>query len=343
LRAIDPRGEFGKDFTMSATNTSAADATALAPGSLEFYAHAQPDKVAIVDKTMSLTWRQWNDQADRLAAVLAARGIKPGDRVAVRMRTRAEWFVAYHAISKLGASQIGLNWRLTAPESEYILSDSQTRALIFDDEDGDALYDAWKKVGIETVIPLAPLKRPGVATLYDLIEGASNAPAVVAKTRAPLILYTSGTTGKPKGAFPDPSLLMSRIKEVMEYRADVEAAIPVHPGARCLATLPMHHGAGPGSTFPSLALGGVAFLMDRFEPEEALSLIQRERITHWTAVPTMLHRVRALPEEILSRYDVSSIRALTLGASAVPHALKRWAISYFGSHCLYEGYGSSET
>jgi long-chain acyl-CoA synthetase len=109
-----------------------------------------------------------------------------------------------------------------------------------------------------------------------------------------------------------------------------------------MLTMPLHHGAGPAVARACHAVGGTVYLLRKFDAEEALRIISEHRITHWTAVPTMLLRIAALPADTLRRYDVSSIKAINVGAAPVPYALKEWTISYFGDHRLHEGYGATE-
>jgi long-chain acyl-CoA synthetase len=109
-----------------------------------------------------------------------------------------------------------------------------------------------------------------------------------------------------------------------------------------LVTMPMHHGAGPAQLWGALRSGRKCISMRRFEPEHALQLIDRYKITDWNAVPTMLKRIAGLPKETLAKYDVSSIRHLSVGAAPVPYSLKEWVFGYFGENCLTEGYGSTE-
>jgi long-chain acyl-CoA synthetase len=129
---------------------------------------------------------------------------------------------------------------------------------------------------------------------------------------------------------------------MLEYQQSVAGSRPQVRGDIQLITLPMHHGAGPGSLWGSQGRGNTVVLLRRFDPEEALRLIERHKVTVWTGVPTMYKRIAGLPPEVLTRYDVSSIRMLGVGAAPVPYALKEWIIGYFGER-LAEGYGATET
>ncbi len=107
-------------------------------------------------------------------------------------------------------------------------------------------------------------------------------------------------------------------------------------------SLPVHHGAGAAAATGACASGGTAVLLDPYDPEEALRLIDRHKVQMWIGVPTMLLRIQALPEDVVDRYDVSSIEALTVGAAPVPQSLKQWIVDRMGP-VLWEGYGTSES
>ncbi|MFI0356019.1 class I adenylate-forming enzyme family protein [Actinomadura sp. 9N407] len=289
-----------------------------------------------------LTHRQWRERADRLASALDARGVAKGDRVAVRMRNRLEWLVVSLALGKLGAVQVALNYRLAPPETEHILRDCDVRAAVADDDDLAPLAAAWEHLGLRTVVGVGTgAAVPGVERLADLLaeEPAREWPG---EHFAPLIIYSSGTTGAPKGAplggwntRPDP-------KVFREYLSSVgfDGATGGR-GNRTMVTLPMHHGAGPAAVRTALRTGGTAFLLRRFDAEAALALIERHAITHWASVPTMLQRIMTLPGPVLRRYDVSSLRYLSTGAAPVPHGLKDAVLEHFGE-ILHEGYGCTE-
>ncbi|MHB8530179.1 MAG: class I adenylate-forming enzyme family protein [Caulobacteraceae bacterium] len=313
------------------------------PGSLEHWAREQPGEPALIEADRMVTWKAWNEEADRLAHGLGQLGLKAGDVLVTRMQIRPEWPITSAAAAKLGCRILGLNWRLTPSETRYVLSNSGAHAIICDDADPTALAPAFEGLDLKFAISIDALAE-GFAPYASVIAAAPPQP-MFAQGNPPLILYTSGTTGLPKGVArvgrgdrDDPATR----REMQEYQQSVAASRPQVRGDVQMITLPMHHGAGPAVVWGSQARGNTMVLLRRFDPEEALRLIERHRVTVWSGVPTMYKRIAALPPDVLARYDVSSIRSLGVGAAPVPYSLKEWIIGHFGP-CLAEGYGVTET
>jgi long-chain acyl-CoA synthetase len=306
-------------------------------GTPEQWASEKPDAVAVVKGPRELTYRDWNDQANRVAEGLARLGLVAGDRIGMRFRLDLPWFIVQRALQKLGVQQVAVNWKLTPSEAVYILQDSGAKGLVCDDQDASA----WVDLDVGILVTVGQQADGGGTRLEDLID--HNEPVERFGPRRPnLVLYTSGTTGKPKGVAPRSNTANIDIDRLMRYGASVGDVPPYPPGAIVLLTLPTHHGAGPGVAMGTCTKGGTVVLLDPFDPEEALRLIERHRVQVWTAVPTMLLRVQSLPEETLDRYDLSSLLSLTLGAAPVPKSLKDWVIGRLGPSVLWETYGCSE-
>lgn len=312
-------------------------------GSVEHWARETPNARAIVEGDRILTWCALNEQADRVAHGLRALGVEPGDIVVTRLQIRTEWPVISAALGKLGCRLLGLNWRLTPAETKYVLSNSGARVVICDDPNPMALTPAFEGLAIKLAISL-DAEAPGFVRYAELLD-RGDGEALFAKATPPLIIYTSGTTGLPKGVVMGQAAIgasEAALKEMMEYMRSVGESRPMLPGDVVLVTMPMHHGAGPGIVWGTQRLGNLMIMLRRFDPEETLKLIDKHRVTFWTGVPTMYKRIAGLPRETLANYDVSSIRALGVGAAPVPYSLKEWIISHFGN-CLAEGYGATET
>jgi long-chain acyl-CoA synthetase len=307
------------------------------PNLPEYWASHSPDHPAIVDGDQVLTYGEWNDLANRLADSLDELGLT-SPRVCVRTRIRKEWFVIYLALGKLGWEQVSLNWRLTTRETREILADSKPGAFFFDDTDPAPLISACADPSIRLISVTTPVSN---AEEYTALVAKPDPTQRLSNKRKTLITYSSGTTGKPKGVRKEQPTDEAGRKRASEWAgsADVKGTRGEN---RTLQTLPLHHGAGPRSSRLCHRAGGTLYLLDPFDPVRALEIIDRERITHWKTVPTMLQRVRALPAETLSSFDVSSIVSVSTGAAPTPLPLRRWVASYFGP-VLSVGYGMSET
>jgi long-chain acyl-CoA synthetase len=312
------------------------------PGSLEFWARERPDAVGLIEGERVLSWKQLNDEADRVAHGLRRLGLAAGDVLVTRMQIRAEWPILSAAAGKLGCRLLGLNWRLTPDETRYVLSNSGADALVCDDEDPAALRPAFEGLGLKFAVSI-DTPAEGFVPYAALAAEPAEEP-LFAAANPPLILYTSGTTGLPKGVVmgggrqPTPEFL----QQMREYQQSVAGGRGPAPGDVVMIVLPMHHGAGPGSVWGATARGATMVFLRRFDPEEALRLIEKHRVNAWTGVPTMYKRIAALPPAVAARYDVSSIRSLGVGAAPVPYSLKEWIIGHFGP-VLSEGYGTTET
>jgi long-chain acyl-CoA synthetase len=283
-----------------------------------------------------LTYGDWNAQADRVAEGLAALGLEPGDRLGMRFRLCLEWFIVQRALQKLGVAQVAVNWRLTPDEARYILRDSGARGLACTDPDPTG----WSAQGLDLLVTVGQEPGgPGVR-LEELLATPEPTPRF-GPLRPLMILYTSGTTGAPRGVPPhDPS--RGDLQRLLRYSQSLEGVPPQAEGGVCLLTLPVHHGAGPQAATAACAAGGTVVLLDPYDAAEALRLIEQHRVEVWSSVPTMLLRLQNLPDDIFRSYDLSSIKAIGTGAAPVPQSLKEWIVEQFGAGVLWEAYGATE-
>jgi long-chain acyl-CoA synthetase len=301
----------------------------------EYWAERTPDFPAAVDGDEVLTYAQWNDQANRLADALQR--FAPGaERACVRLHQSLDWFVIQLALNKARCEHIAVNWRLTPPEVAGILADADAAIFFFDDQDPRSLVDECANAGVRLVSLRG--SDPRATELSALI--AAGKPVPVMSEFLPMVTYSSGTTGTPKGTRPHPARDEEHRKQITEFTASSRVARPPQRG-RTLLTLPLHHGIGPKSVRTCHEAGGTVYLLDRYDPVRALEIIAGRRITHWKSVPAMLARMRVLPPEVLARFDVTSMRAISVGSAPTPWTLKEWVLDYFGP-VLHEGYGASE-
>ncbi|MGY2812080.1 class I adenylate-forming enzyme family protein [Bradyrhizobium sp. USDA 4506] len=317
-----------------------SDLKTAALNTLEYWAHENPDAIGLIDGDCYLTYAEWNEAANRVAEGLARLGVQSGDIVVLRTQIRREWAILASALAKSGCSLLGLNWRLTPGEVEYVLDNSGAAVFICDDADPTRLQPIFAGLNIKVAVSI-DTSADGFVSFRELM--ASPPVPRFSAGDPSLIIYTSGTTGLPKGVVAKSRESIKSDREVAEYVQEVAASRGAIAGDVVLITLPMHHGAGPTELWNALRLGNRIVLLRRFDPKTTLALIDKHKVTAWFGVPTMYKRIAALGRSELEKYDVSFIRALSIGAAPVPIILKEWIDGYFGHGKLRERYGATET
>ncbi len=297
-------------------------------------ARERPEHPAILHGTRVLSYGELDRAARGVAASLRERGIGTGSSVAILVPNVPEFTIAYFGILYAGATVVPLNVLLTAPEVTYHLEDSQAKLLV-----AHPLFAAPAKEGAAAArVPViwAGGDVPGEANLASLAE-ARPLPAL-AQTReddTAVILYTSGTTGKPKGAELTHSNLTLNCTVVLSR------LLPADASDIALATLPLFHSFGQTVIQNgSIARGGTLTLLPRFSPAEAFDIIQRDGVTIFAGVPTMYFALLHHPGG--EKYDVSSLRFCLTGGAPMPVEVMRAFEERYRVKIL-EGFGLSET
>ncbi len=289
-------------------------------------------------------------------ALIERFGIAKGDRVAIAMRNFPEWAVAFWAAAAIGAIVVPLNAWMTGPELEYCLADSGAALLIVDEERADRLLPHLAKLALKAVIVV----RAGEALPEDLLryEEVIGRPAADA-TLPPValdpeddatIFYTSGTTGKPKGALGTHrnictnllSIAIGQARARLRRGEKLPGPDEVVPKKAYLLSVPFFHATGCHSVLcANLFSGNKIVLMYRWDPERAMMLIERERITGFGGVPSMAWQVLESPA--FGRYDLSSVESISYGgAPAAPELVARIKEKFPAVHAG-NGYGLTET
>ena len=269
-------------------------------------------------------------------------GIVKGDRVAIGMRNYPEWVISYTAIVSIGAIAVSLNAWWTADELDYALEDSGASVLIADRERVERSRDACKRLGVRTI----GVRGAGGEDVdpWDLPLGAALPDVVVSPDDDATILYTSGTTGRPKGAV---STHRAVVQAMMAFgcRAAVDAlrnprsGPPKHPTCYILI-VPLFHVTGALVMLSTLAGGMKMVVMYKWDPLEALRLIEQEKVTHFVGVPTQSWDL--LECQQFGDYDTSSLVSIGGGgAPSPPELVKRVENSFVGRPNI--GYGMTET
>jgi len=289
-----------------------------------------PDRAAVRLDGLALTYRELDERSARVAGLLAARGVEPGDRVGLMLPNVAEFPMLYYGVLRAGAVVVPMNPLLKAREVEYYLGDSAAR-LIF----------AWQAVATEAAkgAEAAGTAFVGVAPaeLDRMLRDHASVTAVTSRADddTAVILYTSGTTGTPKGA------------ELTHANLSRNAAVSattlfrLEPDDVVMGCLPLFHSFGQTCGLnAAVASGACLTLLPRFDPGKALELIQRDRVTVFEGVPTMY--VAMLNHPRRGEEDTSSLRVCVSGGAALPVEVLRGFEERMGCIIL-EGYGLSET
>ncbi len=301
-----------------------------------------PEKLGWQDKFKEFTFKQWNDRSCRLANGLKDLGVGYKDTFAVIAYNRGEWMDIYAGCAKGGQIVVPVMFRLAGPEIEYIVNHSECKAFIVEEPFVDLIN------GIKDKLPV-----PKNAYIYlgdgPVPQGyigyeewlANSSPEeqdyLVDGDDTWTIMYTSGTTGRPKGV----------IKTHESYHAQYllnNINMGVLPTDKVMLVMPMCHVNSIFYSFPYTLVTAPVFVynMVSFDPEDVLRTIEKYKITFTSLVPTHYIMMLALPEEVKSKYDVSSIRQLLISSAPARKDLKLAIMDYFKNAELWEAYGTTE-
>jgi acyl-CoA synthetase (AMP-forming)/AMP-acid ligase II len=302
----------------------------------DYWTREQPAEDFVVAGGRSLSYADAGAVANRLASRLVAAGCGKGSRVAV-LAKNADWYLLlYFAAAKAGAVLLPLNWRLAPREWVAILADAQPSVLIVDQDHVAAVDDIRPELeGIDSFVAEGAADARGWESLDRwLAEGPATRPAVDVSAADPLYqMYTSGTTGTPKGAVLSHGAVTANV-------AQVHLAHTAGPGDRGLVVLPMFHAAVIPAALSVVCFGGTAFVLDAFDPEQVVGILERERIGLATLVPAMLQACLVTVDDVAARrYD--ALRSIYYGASPIAEDTLRRAIEAFGCGFV-QSYGMTE-
>lgn len=301
-------------------------------------ASKSPDAVALVDGGRRCTFTELEARVSALAGAMLAAGLKPGQRVGMLFFNSMPLVEIYFATLRVGLVATPVNFRLTGREMAYILNDSQCQALFFGPEFSDAV--AAVAGDLETVRLFVSPGGQGPDPCRDYEEMlASGAPAALStevNEDSPCqIMYTSGTTGRPKGAVITHRNVLWNLHNTMYGRED-------RAGQTSIIVGPLYHTAALNNHLTiQIALGGASVLVKKFDPEELLSIIARERANVISGSPAMYLLLMGHPAA--GDYDVSSITKCTAGADKLPMEAKRRLLDFFPNiKGVYDVYGCTE-
>src|SRR5262245_11218790 len=300
-----------------------------------------PDKPALINTATGamVTFKQLNDRSNQLAQLMWSAGLRKGDHIAIFMENHSAYFDVVWAALRSGLYLTSVNRYLTAEEAGYIVDNCEAKVLVASHYLGEVAKDLPK---------YAPncktwLMVDGTAPGYDAYEkeiGRFPAKPLDEEPAGTFMLYSSGTTGRPKGILrPLPTNKISEdagavgMMQKMLWGFDENAVY--------LSPAPLYHSAPLGFTIATQALGGTVVMMPRFDEVKALEAIERHRVTHSQWVPTMFTRMLKLPEDQRTNFDLSSHKVAIHAAAPCPRQVKQQMFDWWGP-ILFEYYGGTE-
>ena len=306
------------------------------------YAEENPDEIAIRDGRTALSWAEVDDQLTRCGSGLQATDLGPETRIAVFAENAVETALANLGGLIAGASVVPVNFHLTAEEVNYILCDSGARVLFVGPETYDRGIEAAKGSDVHTVIGWGAPADADLTPWEAWLSGNDAAGPDQSVPPKPNLLYTSGTTGRPKGTDLPPTMFAGG-HTVDEHLANFKQGVLERTGGQVgtqLVVGPMYH-TGPLSGTRQLIAGVNSVILGRFNAESTLEAIEKYKVNSTIMVPTHFVRLLALPDDVKAKYDVSSVVSISHTGSKCPVDVKRAMIEWFGP-VFIDAYGASE-
>lgn len=285
---------------------------------------------ALVTDQATITFGDIETNTRRLANGLYALGLRSGDALGILSSNSIEWVEMILAAIRAGITTVPINWHLATGEVDYLLSNSSSKLLVVDVRHEALGREAAARAGVERVLVLDDAFR-------TWLEGHDEAgPDNVKAGR--VLLYSSGTTGRPKGVVTPGS---PTVEQFAAHSAGMGDWYGLREGGTHLVTGPLYHGGPLAFIGYAMATAQTSVIMDGFDPEKVLRLIERHRVTTTYMVPTMFVRMLRLPDDVRAKADVSSLELVLHAAAPCHEWTKRAMLDWFGP-VVVEFYGSSE-
>jgi acyl-CoA synthetase (AMP-forming)/AMP-acid ligase II len=318
------------------------------------HAATDPDKVAYVmaNSGEAVTYRQLDDEANRLAQLFRAAGLRAGDHIAFCLENHPRFLAIAWGATYAGLYYTAMSSRLTLDEAEYIVNDCGALVYITSGakaELAEALVDRMPEVRVRLMVdhvvdgyeryeeaiaqyPAEPLLAGEAA---DGVDAADPGKRVAGKD----MLYSSGTTGRPKGV--KPAFPAAALEDPTSVTFLGQALLGYGPDMVYLSPAPQYHAAPLRFTMSVQQVGGTAVIMEHFDAETYLRMVEEHRVTHSQVVPTMFIRMLKLPDDVRSRHDLSSLQMCVHAAAPCPVAVKEQMIEWWGP-VIHEYYAGTE-
>ena len=311
------------------------------------HAARHPDRLAIVMASSgeSLTYREYEDRCNRLAHLLRAQGLRRLDHYSIFMENNIRYLESEGAGERSGLYFTCINSYLTGEEMAYIVDNSESRVLITSAAKWDVVSAALADLDRVELVLVVGGAAAGIELdgehVQDFEQAVSAYPTdpIADQSLGTAMLYSSGTTGRPKGIIrplaevpPSEGLaLLTFLSSLWQYREEMVYLSPA----------PLYHSAPQAAVSLTLRAGGTAVIMERFDPLEYLRLVEQYRVTHSQLVPTMFSRMLKLPAEERERHDLSSLEIAVHAAAPCPVPVKEQMIDWWGP-IIHEYYGATE-
>lgn len=304
------------------------------------WAQNDPGRLALVTaEGKELTFGELGARVNQLSRAFHAMGLERGDGVAILLNNHAEWIEVFLAVHQIGLYLTAINYHLTGPEVAYILDNCEAKVFISETAYAEAAQKAVAELNFDSSHCLAIDELEGFEA-YESVLALQSTDLPENRSAGNLMLYTSGTTGRPKGvrrplsdASPEMSATTSALLGML---FEIEAGSGAH-----LVMGPLYHAAPSGFAMGALHMGQAVVLMKKWSAEEALGKIAKYKITATHMVPTMFQRLLELPEDIKAKYDLNSLKNVIHAAAPCPPETKRKMIDWWGP-IIYEYYAATE-
>lgn len=310
------------------------------PGFYTFAAE-QPDGIAVVDSRGQLTWSEFDNRVNRIAHALGDAGVKRDDHIAMLMGNRREYMEVLGAALKMGVIVTPVNWHFNDEEVAYVVDNCDARALIVDEALRDTAVESAK-------LPTLRLRLVTGSDAHGDFESYEAALAATSDDPLPLdgepggfMLYTSGTTGRPKGVSRKFTRPGQTIDDLVGAMSMMGTPLGIRPGGAHLVTGPLYHAAPVGMGMMAFNQGNTMVIMDHWGPEATLEMLTKWSVTNTHMVPTMFVRMLRLPKDVRDAFDPSHLQTVIHGAAPCPVWAKEQMIEWWGP-IFNEYYGATE-
>lgn len=304
------------------------------------HARTHPDKPAIIMAASgeTTTFRQLDERSNQIAHALRAAGCKPGDTIAIFAENSPRYFEVCWGAQRAGLYYVCISSRLTAPEVQYIIEDSGTKLLVAGANKAGVALEAAKAAGLTALWSI-----DGEVAGFTALEAHAAAlpkTPIADEMAGTDMLYSSGTTGRPKGIRPplERNLPIDADNILIQIARAMSGA---NPDSVYLSPAPLYHAAPLRWCMTFTRIGSTIIVMEKFDPEDFLKAVEKYKVTHTQVVPTMFVKMLKLPEDVRKKYDVSSMTFAIHAAAPCPIPVKEQMIAWWGP-VIDEYYAGSE-